>query len=71
MTNREYRELIAAVGLNQVEAANFFDVSDRTSRNYAANGAPSAVTMLLHVMVKYGITVADIEKLKRKRIARV
>lgn len=67
MTKEQYRKAIEAIGLNQVHAAEFLDVSDRTSRNYAASGAPDVVAMLLLIMIEYGISVDDVNKLMKRK----
>lgn len=60
-----YREHLAALGLNQVEAAAFLEVDERTSRRYA-NGegeVPRPIAYLLSAMVKYNLTVQQLEAL--------
>jgi hypothetical protein len=56
MTATRYSEAIDALGLNQVTAATFLDISVRTSHGYA-NGAkiPRAVALLLELMLKHKI----------------
>jgi hypothetical protein len=66
MTKQEYRKAIAALGLNQVQAGEFFCVSERTSRNWAAHGAPGVVEMLLTLMLVRGITVKAVNRMMDK-----
>lgn len=63
MTGLQYRDSFAYFGLNQVQAAKFFGVSERTSRYWAAGGPPAIVHMLLHVMIARGITVEQVNYL--------
>jgi hypothetical protein len=67
MTNKQYREAIEALGLSQVKAAAFLDINERTSRVYAASGAPKVVDMLLTVMVIYDISVDDVNQLMKRK----
>jgi hypothetical protein len=53
MTRAEYRRAIDALGLTQVEAGEFLEVTERTSRRYAAGGPiPGPVRILLRYMVR-------------------
>lgn len=64
MTKAEYRRAIDALGLSQVEAGEFFELVDRTSRRYAGGGPiPAAVTMLLRVMVKKRLKPSQVKRL--------
>ena len=61
MTADEYREAIEALGLTVLSAGRFLDVNERTARRWA-NGelsVPPVVAMLLTLMVKYSISVAE------------
>lgn len=62
MTAAQYSEAIETLGLNQVTAAAFLDISIRTSHGYA-NGAniPRAVQLLLQLMIKQNIKPEDIK----------
>jgi len=62
-----YRRLIEEVGLNQVEAGKFFNAAGRTSRNWAAKGAPPAVEMVLRIMVARGISVAMVDRIMNRK----
>jgi hypothetical protein len=53
MTRAEYRRAIDALGLSQVDAGDFLEVTERTSRRYAAGGPiPGPVRILLRYMVR-------------------
>jgi hypothetical protein len=67
VTAQQYRDAIEHMGLNQVQAAKFFDVTERTSRNWAANGAPTVVHMLLRIMTTRRISVAHVNKLMGRK----
>jgi len=52
MTADEYRQHIEALGLNQIRAARFLGIADRTSRYFAAgHPIPQAIELLLRIMV--------------------
>jgi len=62
----EYREHIEKLGLSQNAASRFLGVSERSSRRYAQLDdkgrpinipIPSAIEMLLRIMVKHKISV--------------
>ena len=62
MSADEYRRAIERLGVGtQDKAADFLDVSLRTSHGYA-NGAPipTHVAMLLRLMLKHGIKPEDV-----------
>jgi len=40
MTANDYRAAILALGLSQVKAGEALEISERTSRRYAATGVP-------------------------------
>jgi glyoxylate carboligase len=54
MTPSRYAEVIAELGLSQVQAAHFLDVNPRTSRHWIKGtlSVPKPVAMLLELMVK-------------------
>ena len=60
---KQYRKKIAALGLNQVQAGMFFRVSARTSRNWARDGAPEWIDMVIRVMGHCGLSVDDVNQL--------
>lgn len=62
MTWSQYRDAIAALGLNQITAAKFLGVDDRTSRRWSSGdtAVPAAVSMLLHLMIDLGINPSDV-----------
>lgn len=65
MTHTEYREAIESLGLSQVGAARLFGVDPRTSRRWALGElpVPRAVELALKLMLKHGVTVADVQSL--------
>lgn len=68
MSAQEYRDSIAAVGLSQVGAADFFRVNPKTSRMWArlteaptpGPGVPRAVEIALRLMVAQGLSAQDV-----------
>lgn len=53
MTGAEYQAAIDALGLNQLAAARFLKIGDRTSRRYVAGGViPHAVKLLFDLMIE-------------------
>ncbi len=68
MTAEQYRAAIAALDLNQVAAAKFLGISPRSSRQYAADGAPYFIGMLLWLMVKHKIEPASATALVAKKV---
>jgi hypothetical protein len=53
MSKREYRRAIEALGLSQIDAGEFLEVTARTSRRYAAGGPiPGPVRILLRHMIR-------------------
>lgn len=51
MTPDQYREAIATLGLSQVKAAALLGVNERTSRDWAKNGAPPSAAVALAALV--------------------
>jgi DNA-binding transcriptional regulator YiaG len=66
MKKTEYRKAIDAVGLSQVKASEFFEVSRKTSPRWARGEAPipGAVKKLLRVMLHYEISPDEVNKLE-------
>lgn len=66
LTKNQYRKAIDAIGLSQVGASEFFEVSRKTSPRWARNEAPipGAVAKLLRVMIKYKISPEEVDKLE-------
>ena len=64
MTSTEYREAIAALGLNQAGAAKLLGVDDRTSRRWACDEreVPETVARFLRLMIARKITPAQVHK---------
>lgn len=67
MTKTQYRKAIEALGLNQIQAAHFLGVTERTSRTYAATGAPDVVEIALFVMIHCGLSVDDVNRLMKRK----
>ena len=65
MKKTEFRRAIDAVGLSQVKASSFFEVSRKTSPRWARGEAPipGAVAKLLRVMVHRSITPEEVDEL--------
>lgn len=63
MTPNQYRTALAALGLTQARAAEFFDISVRSSHGYA-NGEPipEAIIKCLNLMLKYKVKPGDMNK---------
>ena len=68
MTHTEYREHLAALGLSQVGAARLFRVAPRTSRRWTLGeqDIPTAVEIVLRLMVRFKLKPEDIEALLAK-----
>jgi hypothetical protein len=66
MTRKRYAEVIAKLGLSQVEAAEFLGYDPRTSRRWISGelAVPKAVAMLLELMVKTKSDPVRVEKLQ-------
>lgn len=62
---RQYKKIIASVGLSQVGAARFLDVNERTSRRYASGEwpLPKAERMLMAVLARKRVSPAQAEAL--------
>lgn len=62
MTQTQYREAIAKLGLSQRGAAAFLGVDERSSRRWAAGDAaiPEAVAKLLRLMIRLKIKPEDV-----------
>jgi len=65
MTKKEYRSAIELVGLSQVKASDFFEVSRKTSPRWARGEAPipGAIKKLLRVMVAKELSPEEVDKL--------
>lgn len=66
MSKTKYRESIDAVGLSQVAASEFFEVSRKTSPRWARGEAPipGAVKKLLRVMIDKKMSPQEVDKLE-------
>lgn len=51
MTSDQFREAIKILGLSQVKAGAFLGANERTSRRWAAHGAPAPVSVALAALV--------------------
>ena len=61
MTAEEYRNMIAALGLTQVEASVLLGVDERTSRRWASDEReiPAPVARFLRYLIATKVTGAD------------
>lgn len=61
MTHSEYRDTIAALGLNQSSAARLFGVDPRTSRRWALGElpVPRPVVLCLRLMLAHNVRPDD------------
>jgi DNA-binding transcriptional regulator YiaG len=66
MSKTAYRNAIDAVGLSQVKASEFFEVSRKTSPRWARGEAPipGAVKKLLRVMIHEKLSPEEVDKLE-------
>lgn len=62
MTPHQYRQALAALGLTQLEAAQLFDYSIRTSNAYASGEmtVPLPIAVLLKLLVAGKIKLGDL-----------
>jgi hypothetical protein len=62
MKGNEYAKIIAHLKLTKVGAADFLNVDYSTSKRWMSgmHPIPHAVAMLLRVMIKNNLTVADV-----------
>lgn len=62
---QQYREALGRLGMSRDGARRFLHISKRTATQYATGecGVRPAVGMLLSVMVKYGLSAADVCRL--------
>lgn len=67
--NTKYQNAIEALGMTQIEAANFFRIGERTSRRYAAaKTLPVPLEIALALMIKFNVTPEQaIEMIKPPR----
>lgn len=61
MTAKQYRAAIEQLGLSQRSAARFLRIDERTSRRWAAEGAPPHVGLLLRLMIERGIKPEEVD----------
>ena len=64
MSKSAYRKAIDTVGLSQVKASDFFEVSRKTSPRWARGEAPipGAVRKLLTVMISKELSPEEVDK---------
>jgi transcriptional regulator with XRE-family HTH domain len=65
----QYRELIAALGLSQIAAAEFLGISPRQSRRWALGETVPDVRaeIVLRLMVAYDISVDTVNRLLKRK----
>ena len=61
MTANQYRAALAKLGLSQVGAARLLRINEVTSRRWAKDGVTGTAAVLLRLLVKGKITIADVE----------
>jgi hypothetical protein len=71
MTTKEFRAVLDKLGLTQVAAARLLGSDARTFRRYALDetNIPSALALLLRLMVAGKVAPADIEAARKRRVA--
>lgn len=65
MTANQYRAALAKLELSQVGAARLFGVNAVTSRRWAKDGVTGTAAILLRLLVRGKITVADVEAARK------
>lgn len=63
MTGPQYCEAIKSLGLSQVAAGKFLKASPRSSRRWTVDGPPPMPAMILMLVIKTGLSVADVERM--------
>ncbi len=66
MNSEEYRRRIAVLGLTQEQAGELFGVTGRTGQQWAKDGPPRAVSM---VLIAVGSSRGRLETLLKKALA--
>lgn len=62
-----YQTAIETIGLNQLEAAEFFDIGARTSRRYASSKKlPTPLAIALALMLKYKVKPEKALEIKKR-----
>lgn len=63
MSHEEYQRAIDQLGLTQVDAGHFFELTDRTSRNYSSGfrKVPKAIAIALRLMIRDEIDPDEID----------
>jgi hypothetical protein len=58
----QYRDALSRLGLSQVGAAQMFGVNERTSRRWALgeSAVPKLVALVLYLMVRFKVRLADL-----------
>jgi hypothetical protein len=64
MKGRTYARCLATLGLDHIAAAEFFGITAKSSRRYAADGStiPRAIVILLQYMIRHGLKPQDMVK---------
>lgn len=60
MTPARYKAILKLFGLTQEGAGQWLGVSPRTGQNYALNGPPRAVAILLRLMIRLKLRPKDV-----------
>lgn len=70
LDGESYREAVERLGLHDQErAAAFLGVSSRTLRNYAVDGMPMVLAMLLRLMIEKKTSVDEMYKMMKRKAA--
>lgn len=55
MTPTEYRAALSALGLSQLAAGRWLNVSTKTAQNYASKGPSGPAAVAIRMALKYGL----------------
>jgi hypothetical protein len=66
MTAEQYRDALARLRLSQLGAGRVLGLAPRTSRNYAAKGAPIPVAIILRLMLRGLVTAAEVQRISER-----
>lgn len=69
MTDEEYRDAIAQLGLTQIGASRFLRIGERTARRWASGEieVPRSVELLFKVMLGCRLTPDDVLRIEMRR----
>ena len=55
MTSEEYRAALSTLGLSQLAAGRWLNVSPKTAQNYATRGPSGPAAVAIRMALKYGL----------------